>query len=111
MHMIVEAKNREQLSRGMQGLMVRMARALNRTWRRCGSVFTDRYHDRILRTPREVRNALVYVLRNAARHGNFAYRDRPDAYSSGPWFGGWAGQIPWADSSPRRRTSRRQFRN
>jgi hypothetical protein len=51
-------------------------------------VFDDRYHDRILRTPREVRSALVYVLHNAKRHGrNLAVR--ADAYNSGPWFTGW----------------------
>ena len=66
-HMLVEAEGRASLSRGMQGLKVRMARALNRVWKRAGTVFADRYHAHVLRTPREVRTALAYVLLNARR--------------------------------------------
>ena len=49
LHLIVEGDCRTSLSRGLQGLAVRMARALNRHWKRFGSVFADRFHDRILR--------------------------------------------------------------
>ncbi len=86
--MLVEAENNESLSRGMQGLLVRVARALNRHWGRKGQVFSDRYHARILKTPREVRNALVYVLQNARRHG-LRILSGLDAYASGFWFSGW----------------------
>ena len=87
LHLIVEASDRSALSMGMRALLVRIARALNRLWERKGPVFSDRFHERALRTPREVRNSLVYVLQNARKHGIF---DRgPDPYSSGPWFGGW----------------------
>ena len=80
LHLIAEAKNRRALTRGIQGLLIRIAKALNRLWRRAGRIFADRYHDRTLRTPREVRNTLKYVLHNARRHG---------PYSSGRWFDGW----------------------
>jgi REP element-mobilizing transposase RayT len=86
-HLIIEAPNRLALSRGMQGLLIRVARALNRAWQRKGSVFSDRYHDRVLRSPKEVRNALAYVLNNAKRHGIFEAGF--DAFSSGRWFDGW----------------------
>ncbi|MEW6073566.1 MAG: peptide MFS transporter [Planctomycetota bacterium] len=89
LHLIGEAQNRRALSRGMQGLAVRIAKGLNRHWGRRGKVFADRYHDHILRTPREVRSALAYVLRNAARHG--VGGAGADPYSSGRWFDGWAG--------------------
>jgi hypothetical protein len=72
----------------MQGLLVRAARALNRVWTRKGSVFSDRYHMRALSTPLEVRRALLYVLHNARHHG--LRIAGVDAYSSGPWFDGWA---------------------
>ena len=68
MHLIIEAKGREQLSRGVQGLSIRVARRLNTLWQRRGRVFADRYHARILRTPREVRHCLNYVLNNSNRH-------------------------------------------
>jgi REP-associated tyrosine transposase len=89
MHLIVEGNCRPALSRGLQGLFVRLARALNRLWRRVGSVFCDRYHDRILRSPSEVWNALRYVLCNARKHGAWSSRSRPDPCSSGAWFDGW----------------------
>lgn len=90
-HMIVEAADRESLSRGMQGLLIRMAKALNRLWDRKGSIFADRYHERILKTPRQVRNALAYVLCNAWRHGTCS--GLPDPFSSGTWFDGWKEKI------------------
>lgn len=86
-HLIVENVDRRALSRGMQGLQVRIARALNRVWQRRGSVFDDHFHDRPLQTPREVRNALAYVLNNCHRHGIHVLG--PDPYSSGAWFEGW----------------------
>ncbi len=92
LHLVVEAKDRSALSRAMQGLQVRVARALNRLWKRVGAVFVDRFHARVLRTPREVRNVLVYVLHNAKHHGlSIAGVDR---CSSGPWFDGWRETIP-----------------
>src|SRR5258707_1456793 len=87
LHLIVEATDRQALSMGMRALFVRIARALNRLWKRAGAVFADRFHERALRTPTEVRNSLVYVLQNARKHGISA--SGPDAYSSGPWFDGW----------------------
>ncbi len=83
-HLLVEAKSREALSRGIQGLAIRLARAINRALRRSGKVWADRYHRRDLATPREVRNALVYVLNNVKKH-------RPgfaglDPCSSAAWF-------------------------
>jgi REP element-mobilizing transposase RayT len=87
LHLVCEAYDERALARGMKGLCVRIARALNRLWNRVGSVFSDRYHAHVLKTPRGVRHALNYVLHNAAKHG-----DRlggPDPCSSGAWFDGW----------------------
>ena len=90
-HMLVEADGRASLSRGMQGLAVRMARALNRAWKRTGTVFADRYQAHVLRTPREVRHALAYVLLNARKHGARLI-EALDPFSSGAWFDGWSDQ-------------------
>ncbi len=93
-HMLVEGADRERVARGMQGLCIRIAKGLNRLWRRGGAVFADRYHDVVLRTPRQVRNALVYVLQNGRKHGaRFA---SVDPCSSGPWFPGWLVAVPEA---------------
>ncbi len=89
-HLLVEAEDERALSRGMQGLGVRVARSLNVLWRRAGRVLADRYHARILHTPREVRNALRYVLANAHKHGVQLARGL-DPFSSGEDFDGWEG--------------------
>jgi REP element-mobilizing transposase RayT len=86
-HLIVETADERSLARAMNGLFVRIARGLNRLWNRRGAVLDDHYHARALKTPREVRNALVYVLHNARKHGvHFA---GPDPCSSGFSFDGW----------------------
>jgi hypothetical protein len=89
LHLICEALDRRELVRGVQSLAIRLAKRLNRLWRCAGKLFADRYHDRILRTPREVRNALAYVLQNARKHGALGESTRPDPCSSGRWFDGW----------------------
>lgn len=97
-HLIVEADDRRALSRGMKGIAVRVARTLNRLWRRKGRVFSDRFHARPLRTPREVRSVLVYVLQNARHHGLHVMG--VDPYSSGLWFDGWRQGIVLASDGP-----------
>ncbi len=83
----VEAAETRALTRGLQVLLVRLARALNRCIDRKGKVFDDHEHARVLRSPRAVRHALAYVLDDARRHG---IRVRGlDAFSSGLWFDGW----------------------
>jgi hypothetical protein len=87
-HLVCEATDERALARGMKGLCVRIARGLNRLWRRTGAVFDDRYHRRALSSPREVRNVLAYVLQNAHRHG-MRLLGGIDPFSSATWFDGW----------------------
>ncbi len=44
-------------------------------------MFADRYHDHVLRTPTEARNAVRYVLGNAVRHG-MRFAGAVDPFSS-----------------------------
>jgi REP element-mobilizing transposase RayT len=90
-HLICEARDSAALARGMQSWAVRVARGINRNLARSGSVFDDRYHCELLKTPRQTRNALCYVLHNARRHGerlDRAWRG-VDPFSSAWWFDGW----------------------
>jgi REP element-mobilizing transposase RayT len=93
LHLIVEANGTDRLSRGMQGLSIRLARGLNRLMNASGAVWADRFHAHVLRTPREVRNALAYVLLNhrshMARRGEPVGRGGIDPFSSGATFDGW----------------------
>ena len=56
------------LSRGMQGLCIRLAKRLNALSNRRGAVFADRYHAHPLKTPRETKRAVRYVLTNYRHH-------------------------------------------
>ncbi len=101
-HLIAEAKDAESLGRGMMSIASRLARAVNRVYSRKGRVLADRYHARVLKTPREVRNALAYVLLNARRHaGRRAKPDgKLDPASSGRWFDGWRKRFGIARDAP-----------
>jgi len=81
LHLIVEASGKRALSRGIQGLSIRVARAINRLVSRSGKVWADRYFARALTSPRAVRRALVYVLNNFRKHRAPGVT-RSDPYSS-----------------------------
>ena len=72
LHLIVESQNRRELSRGMQGFGIRLAKNLNLRLQRKGTVLNDRYHARPLRSPTQTRNALEYVRRNVHHHAHRA---------------------------------------
>jgi putative transposase len=67
-HLLVEATDRRALSRGMQGLGIRIAKALQKVMDRLGHVIKERYHAHILKTPIEVKRARLYLLNNARHH-------------------------------------------
>ncbi len=94
LHLIVEASDTQSLSRGMQALGIRMVHAVHRALGTVGRVFSDRYHAHELATPRETRNALLYVLQNWAKHGRG--RDY-DPASSALSFDGWSVPPPPRD--------------
>ena len=70
-------------------------------------MLAERYHLRVLRSPRQVRNALAYVLLNARRHlakrrGRAAVRGAAlDPASSARWFEGWVGRHTGSAPAPR----------
>ena len=94
-HLLVEAASPRALGRGMMSIGARIARAVHRAFGLCGSVLEERYHHRVLRTPREVRNVLVYVLNNVRKHARTRSRTSGiDPASSGSWFDGWTRETP-----------------
>jgi len=88
-HLIVEATDKRKLARGVMGLEIRIARSINKALGRKGRFWAERYHRHDLRTPRETRNALRYVLLNVKKHhrlqGDFA-----DQHSSATTFDGFS---------------------
>ncbi len=92
-HLLVEATSKDALGRGMKSIGARVARAVNRVFGREGAALYGRYWLRILRTPREVRNALAYVLLNVRKHFQERHGSAPpirlDPASSARWLDGW----------------------
>ncbi|HEU4580393.1 MAG TPA: transposase [Polyangiaceae bacterium] len=116
LHLIAEAADRRALSRGMQGLSIRVARAVNGALSRAGRLFADRYHARALTTPRATYFALRYVLLNARKHQRSPRPPRAaveaelptgfvDSCSSAPWFDGFSrpAELAFGAASARRR--------
>ena len=79
LHLVVEAADAKSLSRGMQALAIRIARAVNRVASRSGRVFADHYFARELKTPAEVRRAVRYVLDNHMLHASLEPQTDPCA--------------------------------
>jgi REP element-mobilizing transposase RayT len=114
LHLLVEAESRAALSVGMQAFEISAAKHLNSAcsraggwWerkraarlghalpkRRKGRVFSDRYHERFIKNPKQARHALAYVLNNWRRHReDRAERARDwliDPFATGWAFDGW----------------------
>jgi putative transposase len=108
-HLLCEAESKRALALGMNALMTRIARRLNRLWEREGSVFMGRYHCRALSTPLECHRALAYVFGNGARHG-VHHVDGIDPFSSAASFEGWDPPLvccappEWAITLPKAKT-------
>jgi REP element-mobilizing transposase RayT len=115
-HLLAEAADRRALLRGMQGLAIRVARAVNGALSHAGRVFADRYHARALTTPRAAYFALRYVLLNARKHQRSLRSPRAaveaelpsgfvDPGSSAPWFDGFSRpvELAFGAASARRR--------
>lgn len=100
LHLVIEAADKQALSSGARGLAIRSARRLNGHLGRTGKVWGDRYHTRAMKTPTEVRRALVYVLMNIRKHSEEPC-DGLDPCSSALWFDGFTVAIrPPASTGP-----------
>jgi putative transposase len=111
LHLIVEADGRRALSRAMKGLAVRIAVALNRLIGRRGGVFADRYHARVLTSPRDVANTLRYVLENYRKHARetlpWSWKDPYASSTAAPLRepAVWLLRIGWTKAPPPSRMS------
>ena len=100
LHLVVEAVDKRALSSGVRGVAIRVARYVNELLSRRGPLWADRWHGRALGSPREVRNALAYVLLNFRKHSRGRAGAGIDPYSSGAWFDGWRGWRPTSGVAP-----------
>jgi REP element-mobilizing transposase RayT len=99
LHVLVEADDKAALAKGMLAFQVSAAHWINRAAKRRGRVFADRYHARVIKTPREARSAIKYVLSNWRKHGEDArLRCAIDPFSTGYAF--WTEERPPRDYEP-----------
>jgi len=95
LHLVVEARDRAAMTRGMRRIGIRLALKLNKSMGRPrGRVLSDRYDEKHLETPSQVRNAIGYVLNNFRKHHFHETRRMLDPrwidpFSSGAFFDGW----------------------
>jgi hypothetical protein len=85
-HFVAEASDKRALSEGVRSVAIRIARGVNELVGRKGRFWADRWFGRALTTPRQVRNALVYVLANFRKHAKRPMRQGVDAFSSASLF-------------------------
>jgi putative transposase len=91
LHLIVEAEGKAQLATGMRSVAVRLARRVNKLLFRRGQFWADRWHGHTLKGPRQLRNALVFVLQNFKKHARVGVPGPAlDILSSAQWFDGFA---------------------
>jgi REP element-mobilizing transposase RayT len=107
MHLIIEADDKGALARGMQSFQISAARRINAVLGRRGRVFDDRYHLVVVRSPKQMRTVLAYVLSNWRKHGadrGFARGWLVDPYATGFAFAGWKehGTPLWPATAPAR---------
>lgn len=98
LHLIVEAKDKRELARGMMGLEIRIARRINKALGRKGRFWAERYHRHDLRTPTETRNAIRYVLLNLRKHMPRPGECFADPKSSAASFDGFTRAPPLIDA-------------
>ncbi len=107
-HLLVECRGTVALQLGMKGLLVRLAKRLNKYLGRHGQVFPDRYHVEPLKTPTQVRFALRYVLNNARKHAGARHKLKArwvDPCSTASAFDGWKSTPACPDDSAPRMPS------
>ena len=101
LHLLVEADHERALARGMQGFQISAAKHLNAAIskrkpgpRRRGTVFPDRYHAEIIRSPTQARHALSYTMSNWRKHQEDRVAPMSswtiDWFSTAITFPGWA---------------------
>jgi REP element-mobilizing transposase RayT len=92
LHLACEADSNDGLARGVQGVEISFAKRINRKLGRKGKVFADRFHAVQIRSPRQMRNVLCYIMNNARRHGETLdpFYGGIDPFSSAWYFDGWS---------------------
>lgn len=72
-HLLVEARDNETLGKGMQSFGICFSKGINKYKAVQGQVYKTRYHLRVLKTLKEIKNVLNYVFGNAVKHKSSSF--------------------------------------
>ncbi len=86
-HLLVEARDNNGLTRGMRSFGSSFGKAFRKIVGGKGAVLAGRFHLNVITNPTQMRNTLIYVLQNFARHSDLI--KHIDRYSSATYFSGW----------------------
>lgn len=67
-HLLVESADNGVLHKGMQAFGITIAKAINKIKRTKGVVYKNRYHLRIINSPKQLKNVLHYIFNNGIKH-------------------------------------------
>ena len=67
-HLLVESVDNKTLHKGMQAFGITIAKAINKIKRSKGAVYKNRYHLRLISSPRQLKNVLHYIFNNGVKH-------------------------------------------
>lgn len=67
-HLLVESEDNKTLHKGMQAFGITIAKAINKIKRTKGVVYKNRYHLRLIESPRQLKNVLHYIFNNGVKH-------------------------------------------
>lgn len=67
-HLLVESVDNKILHKGMQAFGITIAKAINKIKKTKGTVYKNRYHLRLINSPKQLKNALHYIFNNGIKH-------------------------------------------
>jgi hypothetical protein len=94
MRFLVEGDSHADFLSGARALNIRLGLQLNRLLDHKGRLFDEVHRRRELRTPAEVRSALVEIFLGQPRRPSAAAEPPIDPFSSAAWFDGWSTAVP-----------------
>lgn len=67
-HLVIESSNHKELHKGMQAFGISLAKKINKLKNLKGTVYKNRYHQKLLKSRSEFKNAVQYVFGNGVKH-------------------------------------------
>lgn len=87
LHVAAECEDNRALSKGMNSFAARFGKTIRKKLGGKGKVFEGRYHVKVIKTARQMRNTIAYILLNESKHKK--WEPDYDECSSARFFKDW----------------------